>query len=167
LNPEILSADRFLGFRNNMRDCASGIVSINFCGGALVPALVITPAVRQCTDGKYTVTDSYTESKSRENGARVNHKRVQRLTRQRGIAARPRGQGRHLFVDDLYNAKRPHQALAGSTPIAHWREGVTGVLGAKAEDMMDNAGTLATCHSNSSRRSSWQEFSLSSARTCL
>ncbi len=48
----------------------------------------------------------------------------------------------------FYNARRPHQALANRTPMAVWREGVTGALGNTAVDMtlrLDNAGALPTC----------------------
>lgn len=45
----------------------------------------------------------------------------------------------------FYNTRRPHQALGGRTPMAIWREGITGRLGAKAVDMMDNAAALTTC----------------------
>jgi putative transposase len=48
----------------------------------------------------------------------------------------------------FYNARRPHQALANRTPMAVWREGVTGALGDTAVDMtlrLDNAGALPTC----------------------
>jgi putative transposase len=48
----------------------------------------------------------------------------------------------------LYNLRRPHQALANRTPIAIWRDGVTGEFGQKAVDMtlrLDNAGALPTC----------------------
>src|SRR5258705_10277667 len=48
----------------------------------------------------------------------------------------------------FYNAGRPHQALANRTPMAVWREGVTGALGNTAVDMtlrLDNAGALPTC----------------------
>ena len=42
----------------------------------------------------------------------------------------------------FYNNRRPHQALAGRTPMAVWREAIAG---AKAADMMDNAFALPTC----------------------
>ena len=48
----------------------------------------------------------------------------------------------------FYNLRRPHQALANRTPMAIWRDGVTGELGPKAVDMtlrLDNAGALPTC----------------------
>jgi putative transposase len=48
----------------------------------------------------------------------------------------------------FYNAGRPHQALANRTPMAVWREGVTGALGGTAVDMtlrLDNADALPTC----------------------
>jgi putative transposase len=48
----------------------------------------------------------------------------------------------------FYNTQRPHQALGGRTPMAVWREGVTGALGNTAVDMtlhLDNAGALPTC----------------------
>jgi putative transposase len=45
----------------------------------------------------------------------------------------------------FYNGRRPHQALANRTPIAVWREAITGSLGEKAVDMMDNARALPTC----------------------
>jgi putative transposase len=48
----------------------------------------------------------------------------------------------------FYNARRPHQALGNLTPMAVWREGVTGALGNTAVDMtlrLDNAGALPTC----------------------
>jgi putative transposase len=56
----------------------------------------------------------------------------------------------------FYNAKRPRQALGGRTPIAVWREGITGALNARAVDMMDNARALTNAHSKSSRRSLWR-----------
>ena len=48
----------------------------------------------------------------------------------------------------FYNHRRPHQALANRTPMAVWRDGVTGALGGTAVDMtlrLDNAGALPTC----------------------
>jgi putative transposase len=48
----------------------------------------------------------------------------------------------------FYNTRRPHQALGNRTPMAIWRDGVTGALGEKAVDMtlrLDNAGALPTC----------------------
>jgi putative transposase len=45
----------------------------------------------------------------------------------------------------FYNTRRPHQALGGRTPMAVWRQGVTGALNATAVDMMDNARALTTC----------------------
>ncbi len=47
----------------------------------------------------------------------------------------------------FYNTRRPHQALGNRTPMAVWREGVTGTLGATAVDMtlrLDNADALPT-----------------------
>jgi putative transposase len=48
----------------------------------------------------------------------------------------------------FYNTRRPHQALGHRTPMAVWRAGVTGALGATAMDMtlrLDNAAALPTC----------------------
>jgi putative transposase len=48
----------------------------------------------------------------------------------------------------FYNTRRPHQALAGKTPMAVWRDGTTGTLTSKAVDMtlrLDNAHALTTC----------------------
>jgi hypothetical protein len=45
----------------------------------------------------------------------------------------------------FYNTRRPHQALGRRTPMAVWRQGITGALGAKAVAMMDNTGALTTC----------------------
>ena len=48
----------------------------------------------------------------------------------------------------FYNGRRPHQALGNRTPMAVWREGVTGALGNTAVDMtlrLDNATALPTC----------------------
>ena len=48
----------------------------------------------------------------------------------------------------FYNHSRPHQSLGNRTPMAVWREGVTGVLGHAAVDMtlrLDNARALPTC----------------------
>jgi putative transposase len=48
----------------------------------------------------------------------------------------------------FYNSHRPHQGLGNRTPMAVWREGVTGFLGATAVDMtlrLDNADALPTC----------------------
>ena len=51
----------------------------------------------------------------------------------------------------FYNLRRPHQALGDRAPMAVWREGITGALGASAVDMtlvlrtsLDNAGALPT-----------------------
>jgi putative transposase len=47
----------------------------------------------------------------------------------------------------FYNTRRPHQALRNRTPMAVWRDGVTGVLGDGAVDMtlrLDNAAALPT-----------------------
>jgi putative transposase len=48
---------------------------------------------------------------------------------------------------NFYNMRRPHQALGGRTPMAVWREGVTGALEGTAVDMtlrLDNADALPT-----------------------
>lgn len=45
----------------------------------------------------------------------------------------------------FYNDRRPHQALGDRTPMAVWREGMTGALDDRAVDMMDNARALPTC----------------------
>src|SRR5215472_14386137 len=48
----------------------------------------------------------------------------------------------------FYNNLRPHQSLANRTPMAVWRDGVTGALGERAVDMtlrLDNAHALPTC----------------------
>jgi putative transposase len=48
----------------------------------------------------------------------------------------------------FYNTRRPHQALDDRTPMAVWREGVTGCLDGRAVDMtlrLDNADALPTC----------------------
>jgi putative transposase len=48
----------------------------------------------------------------------------------------------------FYNSHRPHQGLGNRTPMAVWREGVTGAVGERAVDMtlrLDNAGALPTC----------------------
>jgi putative transposase len=48
----------------------------------------------------------------------------------------------------FYNGFRPHQALAGRTPMAVWREGVTGTLADNAVDMtlrLDDARASPTC----------------------
>src|SRR3954469_10643328 len=47
----------------------------------------------------------------------------------------------------FYNNSRPHQALANRTPMAVWREDVTGASGERAADMtlrLDNARALPT-----------------------
>jgi putative transposase len=48
----------------------------------------------------------------------------------------------------FYNGRRPHQALAGRTPMAVWREGVSGALAGNAVDMtlrLDDAAASPTC----------------------
>jgi putative transposase len=48
----------------------------------------------------------------------------------------------------FYNGRRPHGALANRTPMAVWREGITGTIDGTAVDMtlrLDNAGALPTC----------------------
>jgi putative transposase len=47
----------------------------------------------------------------------------------------------------FYNTGRPHQALDNRTPMAVWRDGITGALGKGAVDMtlrLDNASALPT-----------------------
>ena len=45
----------------------------------------------------------------------------------------------------FYNGRRPHQALDNRTPMAVWRQGMTGPFGTAAVDMLDNARALSTC----------------------
>jgi putative transposase len=48
----------------------------------------------------------------------------------------------------FYNLQRPHQALGNRTPMAVWRDGITGALAERAVDMtlrLDNAPALPTC----------------------
>jgi len=48
----------------------------------------------------------------------------------------------------FYNNSRPHQALGDRTPMAVWRDGITGALGETAVDIalrLDNARALPTC----------------------
>ena len=48
----------------------------------------------------------------------------------------------------FYNGRRPHQALGNRTPMAIWREGVTGLLADNAVDMtlrLDDARASRTC----------------------
>jgi putative transposase len=48
----------------------------------------------------------------------------------------------------FYNGRRPHQALADRTPMAVWREGVSGALAGNAVDMtlrLDDAAASPTC----------------------
>ena len=47
----------------------------------------------------------------------------------------------------FYNTGRPHQALGNRTPMAVWRDGITGALDERAVDMtlrLDNAGASPT-----------------------
>ena len=46
-----------------------------------------------------------------------------------GLRRRPRGAAGIAAWIDFYNGRRPHQALAGRTPMAVWREGITGAAG--------------------------------------
>jgi putative transposase len=48
----------------------------------------------------------------------------------------------------FYNGRRPHSALDNRTPMAVWREGITGTIDGTAVDMtprLDNADALPTC----------------------
>ncbi len=48
----------------------------------------------------------------------------------------------------FYNSWRPHQGLGNRTPMAVWREGITGALSGTAVDMtlrLDSARALTTC----------------------
>ncbi len=48
----------------------------------------------------------------------------------------------------FYNGRRPHMALDNRTPMAVWRDGVTGTIDGTAVDMtlrLDNADALPTC----------------------
>ena len=47
----------------------------------------------------------------------------------------------------FYNQRRPHQALANRTPMATWRDGVTGTFGEGTVEMtlrLDSVGALPT-----------------------
>jgi putative transposase len=44
----------------------------------------------------------------------------------------------------FYNGQRPHQALANRTPMAVWREGVTGAGAVDMTLRLDNADALPT-----------------------
>ena len=49
---------------------------------------------------------------------------------------------------NFYNNSRPHQALGNRTPMAVWRDNVSGAIDGKAVDMtrgLDNARALPTC----------------------
>jgi putative transposase len=68
----------------------------------------------------------------------------------------------------FYNNRRPHQALGDRTPMAVWRDGVTGALGERAVDMtlrLDNAGALPTCPHAHSRHSTAGGLILMMVRT--
>ncbi len=61
-------------------------------------------------------------------------------------AVEKRSRGRSQTVS--YNGGRFHQALGDRSPLAVWREGVTGALAGNAVDMtlsLDNADALPTC----------------------
>ena len=64
------------------------------------------------------------------------------------LTPRPRGAGRHRFLDDLYNFRRPHQAMNNQTPMVVWRAGMDKIeAAARAVDMplrLDNANALPT-----------------------
>jgi hypothetical protein len=56
--------------------------------------------------------------------------------------------GRGRWLDKVFIEQPSPPGLGNRTPMAVWREGVTGPLGATAVDMMlrlDNAGALPTC----------------------
>jgi putative transposase len=60
----------------------------------------------------------------------------------------------------FYNSRRPHQALGNRTPMAVWRQGTTGPLGAAAVDMMDNARALPTCPQPQQQQQQQQTFAI-------
>ena len=59
-----------------------------------------------------------------------------------------RGAVRHQFLDELYNFRRPHQAMSNQMPMAVWRAGMDKIeAAARAVDMplrLDNANALPT-----------------------
>jgi transposase InsO family protein len=64
-----------------------------------------------------------------------------------GIRRSSRDQSRDHPVDTFYNERRPHQALANRTPMATWRDGVTGTFGEGTVEMtlrLDSVGALPT-----------------------
>ena len=70
----------------------------------------------------------------------------------------------------FYNLRRPHQALANRTPMAVWRDGVTGAFGAMAVDMtlrLDNAAACPHTHSRNSNHSLFSDSMIFERRSGL
>jgi putative transposase len=144
----------------------SNTMDVSFCVGALEEALARfgTPEIFNTDQGSQFTSAAFTGTLAAA-GVRISMdgrgrwmdnvfiERLWRSLKHEDIYLKGYADGREARAGigawiAFYNARRPHQALANRTPMAVWREGVTGALSDTAVDMtlrLDNAGALPTC----------------------
>jgi len=143
----------------------SNTMDVSFCVSALEEALARfgTPEIFNTDQGSQFTSAAFTGVLT-ASGIRISMdgrgrwmdnvfiERLWRSLKHEDIYLKGYADGRHASAGiadwiAFYNHLRPHQALPNRTPMAVWRDGVTGVLGEKAVDMtlrLDNARALPT-----------------------
>jgi putative transposase len=144
----------------------SNTMDVSFCVLALEEALVRfgTPAIFNTDQGSQFTSAAFTGTLAAA-GVRISMdgrgrwmdnvfiERLWRSLKHEDVYLKGYADGREARAGiaawiTFYNLRRPHQALGNRTPMAVWRDGVTGVLGERAVDMalrLDNAHALTTC----------------------
>jgi len=143
----------------------SNTMDVSFCVAALEEALARfgTPAIFNTDQGSQFTSAAFTGTLAAA-GVRISMdgrgrwmdnvfiERLWRSLKHEDVYLKGYADGREARAGiaawiTFYNLQRPHQALGGRTPMAVWRNGVTGALGEQAVDMalrLDNARALPT-----------------------
>jgi putative transposase len=151
----------------------SNTMDVSFCVAALEEALARfgTPAIFNTDQGSQFTSAAFTGTLAAA-GVRISMdgrgrwmdnvfiERLWRSLKHEDVYLKGYADGREARAGiaawiAFYNLRRPHQALGNRTPMAVWRDGLTGALGERAVDMtlrLDNADALPTCHSPHNHR---------------
>jgi putative transposase len=144
----------------------SNTMDVSFCVAALEEALARfgTPAIFNTDQGSQFTSAAFTDTLAAA-GVRISMdgrgrwmdnvfiERLWRSLKHEDVYLKGYAGGREARAGiaawiTFYNLRRPHQALRNRTPMAVWRDGVTGALSERTVDMtlrLDNAHALPTC----------------------